>query len=136
MDAETSRAIGELEGRADSHDREIGGLRDQCSRIEKGIGNVEGMLKRVVDSGPHPIVAAPQAALEPGTSSFLGHAVKLANKPIAIHALYLGVGLFVLLFVLVASTGRPVSDYLPGLKSEGSTRSGITLPPPDERDVR
>jgi hypothetical protein len=137
MDAETSRAIGALEGRLDGHDQEIGGLRDQCSRIEKGIGNVEGMLKRAIESGPHPVMTAPQPAVEPVTSSLVGNAFKLANKPVAIHALYLGVGLVVLLWILVATTNRSASDYLPGLKSESTrSRSGITLPPPDEKDAQ
>ncbi len=136
MDSETSRAVGELEGRLDSHDREIGGLRDQCARIEKGVGTIEGMLKQVVDSGPQPVMAAPQSAVEPATGSLVGNAFKLATKPVAIHALYLGVGLVVLLWILVATTNRSASEYLPGLRNPEATRSGITLPPSDERTAR
>lgn len=122
MDSETSRAIGSLEGRLDGHDQEISGMRDQLASIQGTVGGIDGKLDRLLGSGPHPVVTASQSAVEPQTSSVLGNAVKLANKPIVIHTLYLGVGLLVLLWLLVTATGRPAEDFAPWFNER---RSGI-----------
>lgn len=122
-DEATAEKIGQLRG-------ELNGLADRVGSVETVARDgrdaalrTEAILKTMVGSGPHQVIRAPQSATEPKTDTVVGKAMALAGKPIAIHALYLGVGVLALIVIAIWQSGRPASDFLPGLRDP--MRSGI-----------
>jgi hypothetical protein len=120
---EAAEKIGVLRG-------ELNGLSNRVGRVEEVAGEArdaalrtEAFVKAAFGSGPQPVIAKSQSATEPKTDSVVSKAVALAGKPIAIHALYLGVGVVALIVIAIWQSGRPASDFLPGIR--GEQRSGI-----------
>jgi hypothetical protein len=139
VEQEVWRLAGLIEG----HDKEIGGMRGQLStieatggRIEERMGSIEEKLDRVIGSGLHPTVAhPPQAATEPIVKAkATDRMVALLNSKGGLHAFYLLLIAILAGMGLATYSGKSVYELI-GVQG-GAARSGITLPPEDDRNPK
>lgn len=127
MDQDVALAIGELNGRADGHDSEIGGLRAQASRIESTTGRIEGLLKQVVGSGPH-VVHQPHPGSEPNDQRPSSAVARVLNGKHGLHVIY-GVLLLIAMALLIsAHYGRSLDELARGKTSAVSKPALIETP--------
>jgi hypothetical protein len=112
--------IGRVHGRLDGHDQEIGGIREQTSRIEGGVGSlgahmerIESKLDQVIGSGPHVAIRSDQSATERNETGKFGIVKTIASKygreAILVVGMLAGWGMY-----LSAKTGRPIDSFVPG----------------------
>jgi hypothetical protein len=133
VDEATARAIGEIEGRLGGHDAEIGGLRAQASRIESGVGRVEGMLKSITGSGPQVALSSSQPATEPIDRRPSSAVARVLNGRHGLHVIYGVLLLLAVALLISAHYGKSLDELARGKTSTATSRPAL-IPTPETEE--